>query len=172
MESSAQINNNIRLATEEDLPRVLELSRMWPESFIDESISAIESDFGEHHCCVYEVSGNVEAFVVFCTTYYEIEMLWAATNRNLRYKTAYLWRLHRWIEKTYFESVDHYRIMVVKMASLDSSIEHAPEFSGMASRGIQKLVARLGYCLDIQIDSYWFPGDHCVLALKKKHQDE
>lgn len=172
MELSARSTTNVRPANKEDLPRILELSRMWPDIFIAESLAAIEADFSEHHCCVYEHNGVVEAFAIFCTTWYEIEMLWGASNRRRFQRSLFLVALTRWIETTYFEAEDHYRIMSVKMASQDSSIPHAPQFSGMASTGIQNLLKRLDYRIVSKIDSFWFPGDHCVVAIKTKHQNE
>ncbi len=163
---------NIRRANESDLPRILDISRMWPENFIEESFSAIAADFAEHHCCVYEIDGTVQAFVVFCTTWYEIEMLWGGSNRRSFRRAMYLGSLIRWIEKTHFEAEEHYRVITVKMASLDSAIPSAPEFSGMASTGIQTLLGKLKYRTVSRIESFWFPGDHCLVAVKTKHQDE
>lgn len=172
MESSARQVHSIRLATEEDLPRILELSRMWPENFIAETFSAIEQDFREHHCCVYESHGAVQAYIVFSSTYYEIEMLWGATNRDLFHRAAYLYRLIRWVDKNYFEEAEHRRVICIKMATLDSKISHAPLFAGEASKGIHGMFRKLGYRMDARIDSFWFPGDHCVLAIKTKHTNE
>ncbi len=163
---------NVRRANDNDLPRILELSRMWPENFIEESFKAIAADFAAHHCCVYETNGIVQAFVIFCSTWYEIEMLWGASNRQSYRRAMYLGALIRWIEKTQFEAQEHFRIITVKMAALDSAIPSAPSFSGMASTGIQKLLGKLRYRIVSRIESFWFAGDHCIVAIKTKHQDE
>lgn len=163
--------NKIRLATAEDFPRIIELARMWPENFIEQSIVAIEQDLNTFPCMTYVANNNVEAFMIFCTSYYEVEVIWAATNRDVKKRERYLFLLAKEIERIYYTESPHRRIIYAKIAAPDATIDHIPEFSGQHSRPISMFVKRLGYKLKYRLDSFWFNGDHFLLAVKQKHNE-
>jgi len=159
----------IRPAGKEDLPRVLELARMWPENFVQASFRAIEEDFRSFQCVVCEDDEGIQGFVIFVVSYYEVEHLWAASNRERRERSEYLALLARHIEEKFYTNCPHRRVIFARIAAPDATIEGEPEFKGSDSRPVSLLLAKLGYNKKYRMESFWFPGDHFLIVAKQKH---
>jgi len=161
----------IRLARPDDLPRILELAKMWPENFIPMSISAIEKDFSSFSCAVFQVDTLITAFLIFSVSYYEIEILWAASDRNIKQRWRMLKSVTEWVEKKYYYKCSHRKVIYAKVAAPNATIESVPEFTGQNSKPASWLLRKLGYTISYRLDDFWFKGDHFLLAVKQKHVD-
>ena len=148
---------------------MLELARMWPENFIEASFQAIENDFRSFSCVVYEDEQGVQGFIIFVVSYYEVEHLWTASNRERQGRSEFLTLIARHIEEKFYTNCPHRRVIFARIAAPDATIEGEPTFRGSDSRPVSILLAKLGYSKRYRVESFWFPGDHFLIVAKQKH---